>query len=195
VNCALALVLLLDASASIPSDEWSRQVEAHAEALEHPAVQSAMRATGVVYVRVGQFSAGARAMTPWRRIVDGHAYALARELRGAERMEATGTALGEAVETAHRWLDQREDCDRRVIDVLTDGEAAVVPVERARDAAAAAGIQVNALGVQAHGYAGDPAEWLRQHVITPDGFAVFARDWRAVGGALRAKMVREIASR
>jgi hypothetical protein len=185
---------MLDASASVPSAEWDRQVEAHAEALEHPTVQSAMRATGPVYVRVGQFSDTVEAITPWRLITaDEGAFALAREVRAAARMSPGGTALGRAIATAHNWLDGRRECERHVIDVLTDGEADEAEAEAARDAAALDAVQVNALGVEAYGYAGDPVQWLRAHVVTPDGFAVFARDWRDVGGALRAKMVREIA--
>jgi hypothetical protein len=191
--CAAALVLALDASASVSFPAWEQQVEAHAEAFEHPEIRSLIRATGPIYVRAAQFSDTVRAITPWVRIAtDADAYAYARTLRGTERMQPGGTALGAVLRWGVATLADRPECERHVIDVVTDGEADVLPTEAARDEAAAADMQINALGIRTEWQA-DPREWLQTHVITPGGFAVAAEDWRSIAIALRRKLIREIA--
>ena len=191
--CAAALVLALDASASVSFPNWDRQVEAHAEAFEHPEIRSLIRATGPIYVRAVQFSDTVQAVTPWVRLDgDDDAYAFARRMRGTERMSPGGTALGAVLTWGVATLADRPECDRHVIDVVTDGEADVVPVEAARDEAHALDVQINALGIRAE-WQDDPVQWLRTHVITPSGFAVAAEDWRSIAIALRRKLIREIA--
>jgi hypothetical protein len=107
-------------------------------------------------------------------------------------MQPGGTALGAVLRWGVETLASRPECERHVIDVVTDGEADVVPVEQARDEAAAADVQINALGIRTEWQA-DPREWLQMHVITPGGFAVAAEDWRSIAIALRRKLIREIA--
>lgn len=189
MNCALALVLLLDASASIDAYHWQQQIEAHAEALEHPQVQAAIRAAGPIRIRVEAFADRTSRMITWRQIsTDADAFALARDIRAAGRPTTGGTNIGHAITYAIRTLDHMTDCERRVIDLVTDGDADAPSTESARDAATAAGITINALGIGALA-----ATWLRQHAQTTDGFTRQADDWRDVGAALRAKMVSEIA--
>jgi Ca-activated chloride channel homolog len=191
--CAAAIFLALDASASVSFPAWEQQIEAHAEAFEHPEIRSLIRATGPIYVRAAQFSDTVRAITPWVRLTsDDDAFAYARVLRGTERMSPGGTALGAVIRWGVATLADRPECERHVIDVVTDGEADVVPVEAARDEAAAADVQINALGIRGE-WQLDPREWLQTHVITPGGFAAAAEDWRSIAIALRRKLIREIA--
>jgi Mg-chelatase subunit ChlD len=188
--CALALVLLLDASASVRHDEWAQQVEAHAEAFEHPAVQAAIVAAGPIEVRVMVFSDHATPVTPWVPVAtEADAYAFARELRGIQRGLAGGTNLGHAITAAAAAIAAGPRCERDVVDLVTDGEADAPSTAAARDAAAADGITINALAIGT-----EQAEaWLREQAATPDGFVLRAADWREAARALRRKLVREIA--
>jgi len=76
--CAVALALLLDASASVPPPQWNTLAEGHAAAFEAAQVRRAVRASGPVAVRAWEFSDVPRPLTPWRVLAsdaDAHAYA------------------------------------------------------------------------------------------------------------------------
>ena len=98
--------------------------------------------------------------------------------------------------------------EQEVIDVASDGDADPVPTMRARDAAAARGVRVNAIGIgglsgggatvgQRAGGAGGgtPADWLRGNAVTLGGFSLDVRDWGDFARAMRRKLQMELASR
>ncbi|MBS7788776.1 DUF1194 domain-containing protein [Roseococcus sp. SDR] len=189
--CALALVLLLDASASIFPAEWQLQAEGHAAAFEDAAVQRAITRGPGVAVAALSFSDEAREMVPWRILrsaADAQAFATA--LREAPRGEVAGTDIGGAIFAA---LDQLATApcapEEEVIDLVTDGESAEARTHQARAYAEAQGVRVNALGV------GPPeaGDWLREHAITPGGFAMAAPDWASFAAAIRRKVTLELA--
>ena len=62
--CAIALVLLLDASASIFPAEWRLQAEGHASAFEDAAVLRAIERGPGIAVTALSFSDDARDMVP-----------------------------------------------------------------------------------------------------------------------------------
>jgi hypothetical protein len=191
--CALALVLLLDASASVPPPAWDTLQEGHAAAFEAPEVRRAIRAAGPVAVRAYEFSDIARPLTPWRVLSrDADAYAYARELRGAERSLRGGTATGEAVFVALDAL-ARAPCAQGegIIDVATDGPANMGRgAAEARGAAAAAGVRVNVLAIETS--EGDPEPFARE-LATADGFVLRVRGWRDVPRSVGRKISLELA--
>lgn len=193
VSCALALVLLLDASFSIRDADWRLQVEGHAAALEDPRIHSAIVSGGPVAVTAIAFSDGVTQMMPWRIIADAsHAMLAAHELRGAQRGPVSGTRLGEALFAGMAALAAAPcEADRQVIDLVTDGEADAEPASRARVYAEVQTIRINALGVGSAA----AADWLREHAATADGFVMHAAGWETFAGALRRKMTLEIAGR
>jgi len=189
MTCALALVLLLDASASIMQREWQTQIEAHAEALEHPAIQSAIQSTGTIMIYVEAFADHPINMIPWRTIKSKpDIESLASEIRESKRPTSGSTNVDTAIWSGISALEGK-DCDRLVIDLVTDGEAVGITTQFARDAAIERSITINGLGV-----GNEAAEWLRENAQTPDGFTRRADDWQDVSGALRAKMIKEIAT-
>lgn len=189
--CALALVLLLDASASIMPNEWTLQTEGHATAFEDPAVlRSIARGPGVAVTALS-FSDDTRAMLSWRILRSAEdARDFATELRAAPRGEAGGTDIGGALFAAMEALGQAPCTpEDEVIDLVTDGESSELRTQQAREAAQVAGVRVNALGVGPE-TAGD---WLRDHAVTQGGFVMAAPDWASFAVAIRRKVTLELA--
>ena len=192
--CAIALALLLDASASIAMQQWRILVEGHAAAFESVEVRRAVRASGPVAVRAWHYSDVTRPLTPWRVLAtDADAYAYARELRAAERTLSANTATGNAILTALADFAASPcpDADR-VIDVATDGhENAGTPAAKARDAAIAAEVRVNVLAIETA--EGDPEPFARENIVTPDGFVLRVTNWQDVPRAIVRKISLELA--
>jgi hypothetical protein len=202
----LALVLAVDASGSIDADEFRLQREGYAEALTHPSVLAAIqgKAHGAIAVTMVEWGApaGAATVVGWHRVADAaSAQALAAAVLMAERSPQTWNAIGDAL--AHctaLLLGAPFRVTERVIDLSGDGPdmRSRIGAAEARDAAVAAGIQINALAVATAGQVtrfGEPlAETYRREVIGgPGAFVVSAEDRRDIARALRAKLVREIA--
>lgn len=189
--CALALVLLLDASASIFPAEWQLQAEGHAAAFEDAVVTRAIARGPGVAVTALSFSDDAREMVPWRILTSAQdARDFAAALRAAPRGEAAGTDIGGALFAAmDRLAEAPCTPDEEVIDLVTDGESAEARTHQARAYAEAQGIRVNALGVGAE----EAGDWLREHAITPGGFAMAAPDWASFAAAIRRKVMLELA--
>jgi Ca-activated chloride channel family protein len=189
--CALALVLLLDASASILPPEWRLQTQGHAAAFEDPAVHRAIARGEGVAVTALSFSDHAREMVGWRILRDGtDAAGFAEALREAPRGLPSGTDVGGALLVAMDRLEAAPcAAEQQVIDLATDGEANERRAQAARARAEERGVRINAIGV-ASAQAGD---WLRENAVTPGGFVMEAPDWPSFAVAIRRKVTLELA--
>lgn len=190
--CAVALVLLLDASGSIGASDWAAQLGGHAAALEAPEVTRAIE-RGPVAVGALAFAEGVAPLVGWAVLRDAAgARAYAAALRAAVRPFAGGTDIGGAIRAGvHALSGAPCQPEERVIDLVTDGEADAAGTLAARDAAHAAGVRINALGI---GPAG-AAEWLRAHAVTLGGFAMQVEDWSSFPRAILRKITLEVAAR
>lgn len=193
IACAVALVLLLDASASILPQEWALQRDAHAAAFRDTGVAAAIEREGGVAVTALAFSDATTTMVPWRHLRSAaEAARFAEELAAAPRGPALGTDIGGALEAGLAALEEAPcAADQEVIDLVTDGEAEALPVEAARTRAEERGVRINALGVGAPG----AEEWLRAHAVTAGGFALGATTWADFPRAIRRKLALELAAR
>lgn len=203
--CALALVLLLDSSGSVPSDAWATQIEGHARALESAAVTSALRPDNPVAVRVDAFASDMRPLVGWTMLsseID--AARLAAELRATVPGFTTfgGTSTAAALVDAQGALQNAPcEAERQVIDLVTDGIASDgTRLPHVMESITEAGIRVNGLFVwtdrgeadtKAAGFT-DGADWLRQHATTYDGFVFAAESWQDFVRAIRTKISLEI---
>lgn len=196
IACAVALVLLLDASGSVSSEDWRMQATGTADAIADDAVVRIIERQGAVAMTAIAFSDETRPLVPWR-IVTGRneAEGFAAALREAPRSLFGGTRVGEAMEDALRAFDTAPcEAEQEVVDISTDGDADPVPTMRAREAAAARGVRVNAIGI-GRLPGGTPADWLRDNAITLGGFALSAGDWTDFARAMRRKLAMELAAR
>ncbi|TCH98006.1 DUF1194 domain-containing protein [Roseococcus sp. SYP-B2431] len=189
--CTVALVLLLDASASILPPEWQLQTQGHAAAFEDIAVHRAIARGEGVAVTALSFSDNTREMVAWRILRDqADAAIFAAALREAPRGFPAGTNLGGALLVAMDRLDAAPcAAEQQVIDLATDGEANAQRAREARARAEERGVRINAIGV------GSPraGAWLREHAVTSGGFAMEAPDWPSFAVAIRRKVTLELA--
>lgn len=202
----VALVLTVDASGSIDSEEFQLQKEGIAQAVAAPEVLSAIqsgrnRRIAIAYVEWGA-PGGAQTVVDWM-FVGGQdeAASFGAAVLAAPRSVQSYNAIGDAIDHAVRLLDS---CPcrptRRIIDVSGDNpdNRSNVPAPLARDAAVSSGVTINALAILQDGRLGPEGRpWLveayERTII--GGFAAFAiaANTRAdFARALREKMVLEI---
>lgn len=150
-----ALVLAVDASGSISTGEFQLQKEGIAEAIIHPRVLAAIaggpiRRVAIAYVEWGGPGTAAL-VVDWTIVEDrAGAEAFAAALLSAERSPQSYNAIGDAIVLATAAIAACP-CEplQRVIDISGDNpdNRSLVPSPRARDAAVAAGITINALAI------------------------------------------------
>lgn len=193
--CAVALVLLMDASSSIGEAEWRQQRDGTAEALADPAVLSILRRQGAVAITAIAFAESTATLVPWGILTEeAHAHGFAQALREAPRPLWGGTFIGPAMEDAAAALDAAPcAAEQEVVDIASDGGSDVAPAEAARAMLELRGVRVNALGVGTLP-GDDPARWLRQHAVTSGGFALAAEGWAEFARAMRRKLSMELAA-
>lgn len=195
--CDVALLLTVDVSGSIDRGEYRLQVEGMAAALDDPEVAEALL-LGQAALGVVQWSgAGKQAVSmPWRRMLSPAEVAdFARRARELPRAyTGSDTTVGEAIAFAVDQFAAVPDCRRKVIDISGDGpQNAGAPLGPARGAAAAAGVEINAIAIEDPGRSIPITEFYRRYVVTRNGFVVTARGLTDYPRAIREKVLREVA--
>lgn len=191
-----AIVLAIDASASVDFAEFSLMLGGFATALRDPAVLAASTSgpRGAVTLAAMFWSEDQAVAVDWARL-DGPAAgeAFAERLDAAPRLvRPAATALGEAMVAALRLLALHPgEAARHVIDVSGDGRSnRGRPPAAVRDVAVQAGATINGLAVL------NEEPDLLEHYLTdviggPGAFALAAADYDAFTEAMRAKLLRE----
>lgn len=189
--CAIALVLLMDISASVADQDWILQRNETARAIESTEVVDAIQTQGVVAVSAMVFGATTQVVVPWRLLHNADdARRAAAELRQHNRATQFSTDIGKAINDASQNLDSAPcEPDQRIIDLSTDGQSYPPDISLARDAAILAGTRINVIVV---GNEMD-AQILRDHAITPDGFLLHANSWSDYPLLFRRKIILELA--
>lgn len=199
VPVSLELVLAVDASSSVSSEEFALQMRGLAEAFRHPTVITAIQGTGAQGIAVGlvQWSDNRKQIVAvdWRQIRNAaEAEAFAAEIDSAPRfLVGGGTAIGGALEFSMRQLEINGfRGQRQVIDVSGDGRTNQGPQPASRrDLAVSRGITINGLAILNE----DPiidGYYARNVIGGPGAFVMTANDYAAYGIAILAKLVREI---
>lgn len=195
--CTVALLLTIDVSGSVDRGEYRLQVDGLASALADPEVADALL-LGQAALGVVQWSGTGKQTfsMPWRRMLSpGDVVAFAEASRRLPRAyTGSDTAVGEAIGFSARQFAAVADCRRKVIDISGDGpQNAGSPLAEGREAAAAAGIEINAIAIEDVGRSIPITEFYRRYVITPNGFVVTARSLEDYPRAIREKILREVA--
>lgn len=126
-QCQLSLTLLMDASASIKAEQRDLIRKGTAWALTHPNVVPSLVGTpsqpANIMIRIVEFADRQQELVPWTMITSTFDLdAIASQLLTAEKAgvgSSTGTGL--ALLDA-RTAFRRVNCQRNVVDLLTDGE-------------------------------------------------------------------------
>lgn len=195
----LKLVLAVDISASVDSDEFNLQMGGLAAAFRHPAVVGAIRSANPngIAVTLVQWSGSGEYLQVigWTGVRDAvGARAFADRIDRAPRSFTDGaTAIGSAMEFAAALIEKTGYAgERRVIDVSGDGinnEGVAAVVARARTNAV--GITVNGLAIlNEETHLG--AYYLAGVVGGPGAFLMTADDYEDFARAIRLKLIQEI---
>jgi len=203
----LELVLAVDVSGSMDTQERLLQRDGYVQAFLHPDVIAAIGSglNGRIAVSYVEW-AGPRSQTlvmPWR-VVDGQktAEAVSAELARAESPRIRGTSISSALAFSGALFDNNGfSSGRQVIDISGDGPNNMgPPVVPVRDAVLARGITINGLPVtlRPSGSWSLPAGLLDMYyedcvIGGPGAFFLSVRAPEQLADAIRRKLVLEIA--
>ncbi|MCR9125137.1 MAG: DUF1194 domain-containing protein [Rhodobacteraceae bacterium] len=208
-NCRQALALGLDVSGSVDAAEYRLQMDGLAAALDHPEIREALLAmpSAPVHLAVYEWSGpdNQTVLLPWTPVTGpGRLDAIVAQLRGTVRRDTSpGTALGAALATGLRLLNQRGECWKRTLDVSGDGKQNIGPHPRVvRPRLDAAGITVNALVIGSDApdigdvrqvEIGELSSYFSTYVITgPGAFVQTAIGFQDFEDAMVRKLKREL---
>ena len=201
----LELVLAIDSSTSVDSQEFLLQRHGLAEAFRHPDVIRAIIGAGSRGIAVSLIQwAGPdsrRVSVDWTRVFDQNSsWQLAAEIDAISRLVIGLTDISGAIGFSVRHMSANNyDGFRRVIDISGDGTGNAARSAVARDLALALGITINGLIIHSIEYdLGVLADielrnYFNRHVI--GGFGAFlmeARDFEDFQVAIKRKLIREI---
>ena len=119
------------------------------------------------------------------------------------RAASPGTALGSSMVLGAGYLAQRQECDKRTLDISGDGKSNLGPrPQEARKTLERAGITINGLVIGADAPAlgdlrqsniGELASYFQAYVILgDDAFVETALGYKAYAEAMARKLLREI---
>ena len=197
----LALLFVLDCSASVTLEEFALMAGGSGAALRDPEVAAGLLGgeRGATLAALLLFSGPEAQLVslPWTRLDSaGKVEQFAADLEDTPReVRGTSTAIGSALLACEALLaDLPAPAARRVIDVAGDGRAndglAPAPV---RDRLAAAGVTINGLCVL-HEEPDLVASYTQEVIGGPGAFALPCPDYAAFAEAMRQKLVREVAA-
>lgn len=207
----LELILAVDVSLSMDTDEQKLQREGYVAALRDPAVLRAIKSGRYGRIALTYMEwAGShvqKVLVPWRRIGSAsEAEAFAADLETEPLNRARMTSISRAITAAQNLFAANNfDGVRHVIDVSGDGpNNGGGPVLQARDAAIKSGIVINGLAIQikrgvgAYGYFDIPDldRYYAACVIGgPGSFVLPINSKKEFATAIRQKLLLEIAGR
>ncbi len=203
----LALVLAVDISRSMETDEQELQRKGFVEAFRSPDVQEAIRRgmlgrIAVVYAEWSDLT-DRKVIVPWTVIEHPEeALGFAEQLAQSPTRTASSTSVSDAIDFSVRLLEESGvTALRQVIDISGDGvNNNGRPVVQARDEATARGITINGLPIMLKQASGPwDAEnldlYFRDCVIGgPGAFMVPVRERQQFVAAIKTKIIREISS-
>lgn len=203
------LVLAVDVSRSVDGEEMEMQMRGYAEAFRDPRLAEGIAGGPLGAIAVTLFTWSdwniQHTLVPWMRL-DGAASCegFARALDGASRETYLYTSISGAMDYAAAQFGQRFEGLRQVVDISGDGvNNSGRPLAAARAETLGKGIVINGLAVldrspqPAALLAGLPPvdEYYRDEVIGgPGAFLMVAEGYESFAGAVRRKIIREIAA-
>lgn len=201
----LELVLAADGSGSIDDDEMKLQRDGYADAIESPEVLAAIRdgVIGTIAVAYTEWGGATSQHTivDWHVIKDAASAKIFADKVRREPRKAWGhnSISGAMLYGAKLMRDNAADGARKVIDISGDGpQIGGPPLPPARAEVLAEGIVINGLVINRPGGrvggAGLVDHYNNEVIGGPGAFVMVAEDTKMFAAAVRAKLIREIAS-
>jgi hypothetical protein len=203
------LVLAIDVSRSVDEQEMEMQMQGYASAFRDPRLAEGIAGGPLGAIAVTMFAWSdwniQNVLVPWMRL-DGAASCarFAAAVDGASRETYLYTSISGAIDFAARQFGTRFAGTRQVVDISGDGvNNSGRALSLAREDALARGIVLNGLAVLDRTpqpgalLAGIPPvdEYYRDQVIGgPGAFLMVAEGYESFAGAVRRKIIREIAT-
>jgi hypothetical protein len=201
-NVDLLLVLAVDVSGSVDRTRFELQRQGYAAAFREPQVLSAIQSGPLQAIAVALMQWTGPALqvraVDWSRLGDeASAKAFADAIEQAPRaLYGGGTSISGAIDAGQALMfESPYEAARRVIDISGDGSNnRGRSVTLARDEAVSAGISINGLPILA--LEPDLDRYYEDNVIGgPGAFVIAAKDYDSFAGAIRKKLITEIAQR
>jgi hypothetical protein len=198
----LKLVLAVDASGSVDTEEYALQLSGIAAGFRNRDVRTAIRSGPAKAIAVNLLVWAEpqvpKDMTGWFIIAsDSDAENFARMVEAFPRRQTGATAIGEGIASALRSIAASGIvASREVVDVSGDGRESVareftVLVDQARTMALSRGVVINGLAIENE--VGDLADYYRKNVQAgPESFVIAAKSYQDFAEAMRLKLLREI---
>lgn len=203
--CAdLSLVLAIDSSGSIDSQEFEIQQQGYVAAFLDSGVQAALASAGRVDIAVAFWADSdfSPQILPWHHIRSRHdAQKLSFDISMVNRLSFGDTDIGNGLSAALDLIELPGRCTvRSMVNLSGDGKASVsshraarIPLPVARKRAADLGVTVNALAIT--NVEPDLAAYFRDQLITgPDAFVIEVTGFDTFGAAIIRKLIREISA-
>ena len=196
----LELVLLADASGSIPDSEHAFQRRGYAAALTSPEVLGAIEATGGVALTYVEWAAGTGVVVPWTLLrTESDARAFADELMTRPRIAAGRNRIGGALLDGLALIEGNDyQGIRRVIDFSGDSanNYSGPGIAASRDTVVAAGVTINALALACRSCdqprPGVEEAYRTQVIGGPGAFVVTVEAAESFAETVTRKLVAEI---
>lgn len=191
------LVLSVDVSGSVNSNEFNLQRQGYVNAFRNPDIQNRITALpGGIAATLSYWSSSANQSVGWTRITNAaEANAFADAIAATSRPFSGGTSIDNAIDYASNLIATNDfDSNRRVIDVSGDGSntGGIASLQQARDNAVNAGITINGLPIL--GSEANLDTYYRNNVIGGTGsFLIAASNFSNFENAVTQKIGREVA--
>jgi Ca-activated chloride channel homolog len=196
IACTIALVLLMDVSASVGEKDFHLQQQGLSQAFADPALQHTIvsQPNGVAITLI-HWGTTPKTVVPWTHLRTVYDSAEFGQTLGDVRWRHAGnmTAMGNAINYAiNSFEDSPCEPEQKIIDISGDGESnSGVDPAVARDRAAQALITINALAVL-NKLEPEADTYFRDKVVTPDGFVMVVDAQEDFARAIRRKLSLEI---
>ncbi len=203
----MALILAVDVSLSMDSDEQRAQRDGYVDAVRHPAVLDAIARGARGRIALAYLEWGGpftQSMIVDWSVIDGPeaAAAFAEKLAAAPITTSRGTSISAALDFAVEQFARAPETARRVVDVSGDGPNNMGPlVVAARDRALAAGVEINGLPLMIKEtdrlFSIPELDIYYEECVVggPAAFVIPVLDPARFASAIRQKLVLEIAGR
>lgn len=197
--CTVALLLLVDISGSVDTDEYELQKNGIIQALKSPEISSIIEKSEGVAVSVVEWGLIQKTTVSWNILKDKNSIEkFTKEYRDSERDSGINfkidTNISGALEYGITEFD-RVPCEPiyKIIDISGDGpNTSGVSTKSMIEKAEYLSITINGLPILTELYP-KLDEYYRENVVTNDGFVIPAEGFEDFGKAIRSKLLKEIA--